>query len=82
VLVDQHVVPSDRIQATAQDVDGVMTAYDIRSRGSRERSFAELTIGVDRTASVEAAHRIADRVEERLRGNLHFHEVIVHVEPY
>ncbi len=81
VLVDQHVVKSDVIQSTAEVVDGVVSAYDIRSRGSRNRMFAELTIAVNRTASVEAAHQIADRVEENLRKELHFHEIVVHVEP-
>ncbi len=81
VLVDQHVVQSDIIQSTAEVVDGVISAYDIRSRGSQSRTFAELTIAVNRNASVEAAHQIADRVEESLRTQLQIHEIVVHVEP-
>jgi cation diffusion facilitator family transporter len=81
VLVDQHVLPSDTIQRYAEAVPGVRRAYDIRSRGSRNRAFAELTIAVDREATVEDAHHIADLVESRLRSQLHLHEIIVHVEP-
>ncbi len=81
VLVDQHVVRSDVIQSTAELVEGVVSAYDIRSRGSGNRTFAELTIAVERTASVEAAHQIADRVEDNLRAELQFSEIVVHVEP-
>jgi cation diffusion facilitator family transporter len=81
VLVDQHVLPSDTIQSYAEAVSGVRSAYDIRSRGSRDRTFAELTIAVDRGATVEDAHHIADLVEGRLRSQLHLHEIIVHVEP-
>ena len=81
VLVDQHVLPSDTIQSYAQAVAGVRSAYDIRSRGSRDRTFAELTIAVDRGATVEDAHQIADLVESRLRSHLHLHEIIIHIEP-
>jgi cation diffusion facilitator family transporter len=81
ILVDQHVLPSHTIQRYAEAVSGVSRAYDIRSRGSRKRAFAELTIAVDREATVEEAHHIADLVESRLRSQLHLHEIIVHVEP-
>lgn len=81
VLVDQHAAPSNEIQEAARTVAGVVNAYDIRSRGSHDRRYAELTIAVDRAASVAAAHQIADAVESRLRFELDFHEVIVHIEP-
>ncbi|MFQ5704536.1 MAG: cation diffusion facilitator family transporter [Gemmatimonadales bacterium] len=81
VLVDQHVVPSEEIQSSAESVDGVKEAYGIRSRGSRELAFAELTISVDRGASIETAHKIADDVESELRRQLSLHEIVVHIEP-
>jgi cation diffusion facilitator family transporter len=80
-LVDQLVVPSDHIRELSETVEGVVQAYDIRSRGTQERRFAELTVAVDGRATVEAAHEIADAVEAKLRHDLGFHEVIVHVEP-
>ena len=81
VLVDQHVAPSAEIQRVAESVDGVVTAYAIRSRGASDRRFAELTIAVTGGATVESGHHLADAVEVRLRGQLKFHEVVVHVEP-
>lgn len=81
VLVDEHAAPSTRIQDAAEGVDGVVRAYDVRSRGARTRRFAELTIAVEGRATVEAAHRIADAVETRLKEQLQFHEVVVHIEP-
>ena len=81
ILVDSHVVPSYAIRYSAEGVRGVRSAYDIRSRGSRDRSFAELTIAVKRNATVEDAHQIADAVETRLRSDLKLHEIIVHIEP-
>ena len=81
VLVDQHVAPSAEIQRVAESVDGVVTAYAIRSRGASDRRFAELTIAVRGGATVESGHHLADAVEVRLREQLKFHEVVVHVEP-
>jgi len=65
VLVDERAIPERAIRHTAQAVDGVKGAYGIRSRG----------------ANVEAAHAIADEVEERLKRELELNAVTVHVEP-
>lgn len=80
-LVDQLAVSADEIRRVSEAINGVGRAYDIRSRGAQERRFAELTIGVDGTSTVAAAHAIADAVEARLHSELGIHEVIVHVEP-
>jgi len=81
VLVDQQAVPTSSIQETARAVAGVKGAYGIRSRGPIDLRYAEVTIAVDRNANVEAAHGIADEVEERLKRDLQLHEVTVHIEP-
>ena len=81
VLVDQQAVPTRSIQETARAVAGVKSAYGIRSRGPSDLRYAEVTIAVDREANVEAAHAIADQVEERLKRDLQLHEVTVHIEP-
>jgi len=81
VLVDERALPTGEIQQTAQAVPGVKGAYGIRSRGPSDLRYAEVTIAVDRNANVECAHAIADEVEERLKRDLQFHEVTVHVEP-
>ena len=81
VLVDRQAVPTTRIRETARAVAGVKGAYGIRSRGPTDLRYAEVTIAVDRNANVEAAHAIADQVEERLKRDLQLHEVTVHIEP-
>ena len=83
VLVDERAIPERAIRQTAQAVDGVKGAYGIRSRGGRGTGarYAEVTIAVDRGANVEAAHAIADEVEERLKRELELNAVTVHVEP-
>jgi cation diffusion facilitator family transporter len=80
-LVDERAFDQDTIQKEAEGVNGVISAYAIRSRRAADRQFAELTISVDGGADVTTAHRIADDVEERLREALHLDEVTVHVEP-
>jgi cation diffusion facilitator family transporter len=81
ILVDQRALPGDEIQAVALDVAGVRSAYGIRSRGGPQRRYAEVTIAVDRGTNVADAHAIADAVEHRLKRDLSFDEVTVHVEP-
>jgi len=85
VLVDERAIPERAIRHTAQAVDGVKSAYGIRSRGGRGGGpgvrYAEVTIAVDKDANVQAAHAIADKVEERLKQDLELNTVTVHVEP-
>jgi cation diffusion facilitator family transporter len=80
-LVDERAFDQTTIQREAEGVDGVVSAYAIRSRLAGDRRFAELTIAVDGGADVASAHRIADQVEGRLRDSLQLDEVTVHVEP-
>jgi cation diffusion facilitator family transporter len=82
VLVDERAIPEPTIRRTAQDVEGVISAYGIRSRGGNAGvRYAEVTIAVDPNANVASAHAIADAVEERLKKDLELKEVTVHVEP-
>ena len=82
VLVDERAIPEPTIRQSAQAVEGVVSAYGIRSRGGNAGvRYAEVTIAVDPNANVAAAHAIADAVEERLKKELELEEVTVHVEP-
>jgi cation diffusion facilitator family transporter len=80
-LVDERAFDRATIRREAEGVDGVVSAYAIRSRRAGDRRFAELTIAVDGDSNVADAHRIADHVEDRLRDSLQLDEVTVHVEP-
>jgi divalent metal cation (Fe/Co/Zn/Cd) transporter len=82
VLVDERAIPAPTILQTAQAVEGVKSAYGIRSRGGHAGvRYAEVTIAVDPAANVADAHAIADAVEERLKKDLELEAVTVHVEP-
>jgi divalent metal cation (Fe/Co/Zn/Cd) transporter len=80
-LVDERAFDQSTIQQEAERVQGVVSAYAIRSRLAGDRRFAELTISVDGGSNVTSAHHIADQVEDRLRDNLQLDQVTVHVEP-
>lgn len=81
VLVDEAAVDSNEIRRMAEAMDGVHAAYDVRSRGRAGARFAELTIAVRGGLDVEAAHRIADLVEDEVCRRLGARQVVVHVEP-
>lgn len=80
-LVDQAALEASEIKRVAARVTGVEDAYAIRSRSAGHQRFAELTIAVGGGVTVKAAHEITDLVEDALRRDLGFHEVVVHVEP-
>ena len=80
-LVDAAAVDASVIRQEAELVEGVRSAYAIRSRTASAMRFAELTIAVDGRQNVAEAHRIADAVEERLSQELSLDHVQVHVEP-
>lgn len=82
VLVDHRAVDPLAIEALAMDVEGVRSAYGIRSRGPRGERFAELTISVDPDLDVTTSHAIADEAEERISRALGARDVVVHVEPH
>lgn len=80
-LVDAAAVDAAVIRREAEQVEGVRSAYGIRSRTASAMRFAELTIAVDSLQNVAEAHRIADAVEARLSHELSIDHVQVHVEP-
>ncbi len=81
ILVDERAVAGDTIREIAREASGVVDVLDVRSRGRQGEVFAELTVTVDRSLNVEAAHQIADDVERRIVARLGARDVVVHVEP-
>ena len=60
---------------------GVLDVEQVRLRWSGHGQFAELTIVVDRDASLVQAHRLAHEVEHRLLHGMP-HLVHAHVHPH
>ncbi|MEN8374280.1 MAG: cation diffusion facilitator family transporter [Gemmatimonadota bacterium] len=81
VLVDERAADAEELRALALGAEGVLAAYEVRSRGRPGNAFAELTIAVDPALNVAQAHKIADHVELRVARAMGAREVVVHVEP-
>ncbi len=82
VLVDERAVDAAEIRRLLFSIPGISDVPSVRSRAMASGVlFAEVTICVDASTTVEEAHRIADAVEYRLADRLGASEVTVHVEP-
>lgn len=71
----------DHISEEVAKVPGVQSIGPIRVRQSGPSTFADLTVGVDRSVSLEEAHQIAEVVEEHVASLTSKSDVIVHVNP-
>ncbi|MCX7792924.1 MAG: cation diffusion facilitator family transporter [Thermodesulfovibrionales bacterium] len=82
ILVDTVQMDKEKICKLVMDVEGVTGCHDIRTRGTKECIFLDLHVEVDRTLSLQDAHDIADRVEEKLKKQIPaIKDVVVHIEP-
>jgi cation diffusion facilitator family transporter len=71
----------ERMATEAAQVSGVQQVGPVRVRQAGASTFADLTVAVDRSASLEEAHQIASEVETRASRLVHHGDVIVHVDP-
>ena len=81
VLVDRIVVEPERIAEIAGSVPGVRNAKSIRSRSTGHSSAVDLVVIADSDMSTEAAHAIADEIEDKLRDELFIEDATIHIEP-
>jgi cation diffusion facilitator family transporter len=81
VLMDRAPAPVAAIAAAAAATPGVAETRRVRVRGSGSRLFTDVTVSAGRTSSLERAHDIAERVEQRIERVAPGADVVVHVEP-
>jgi cation diffusion facilitator family transporter len=72
---------AEQIAAEASQVPGVQSAGPIRVRQAGASIFVDLTVDVDRSASLEEAHQIATAVDDRVSALVRRGDVVVHVDP-
>jgi cation diffusion facilitator family transporter len=70
-----------RMSAAAAEVRDVQMVGPVRVRQAGASTFADLTVAVDRSASLQEAHQIATEVEARVSELVHHGDVVVHVDP-
>ncbi|MGC8837327.1 MAG: cation-efflux pump [Anaerolineae bacterium] len=71
----------EQVLEVAQGVPGVEEVTHVRVREVGPAVFLDLTATVDRSKSLEEAHRIAAQVEDALRAAVPGSDVVVHVDP-
>ena len=82
ILVDARAVEADRLADIVRTIPGVIGVRAARSRRTASgHLFAEVTILVDGSTSVTAAHAFTDEVERAISRELGTADAIVHVEP-
>ena len=82
VLVDERAVDAERIREIVRQIPRILEVRSVRSRsGAAGVLFADITITVDGSLPVAAAHELTDAIEARVEAALGASEVIVHVEP-
>jgi cation diffusion facilitator family transporter len=72
---------ADQLAAEAGQVPGVQSIGPLRVRQAGASVFVDLTVNVDRSASLEEAHQIAEAVDDRVSRIVHRGDVVVHVDP-
>lgn len=82
VLMDRAPeAPVQAIEDAAASAPGVSEARRVRVRTTGRQLFADVTVGAQRTASLERAHDIAEAVERAIQRVAPGTDVVVHVEP-
>jgi cation diffusion facilitator family transporter len=71
----------DQIALEASQVAGVQSLGPVRVRQAGAAVFVDLTVNVDRSASLEEAHQVATSVDDRISRLVHRGDVVVHVDP-
>jgi cation diffusion facilitator family transporter len=69
------------IAAEAVQVQGVQSLGPVRVRQAGAFTFVDLTVDVDRSASLEGAHEVAEAVDRRVSKLIGMGDVVVHVDP-
>jgi cation diffusion facilitator family transporter len=65
----------------AANADGAIEAHDIRTRQAGRMTFVDFHLVVSGQMSVDDAHAICDRIEQRLKDEVRHCLITIHVEP-
>lgn len=80
-LVDEAVLDPQAVERSVLSVAGVSSCHKVRSRGMVDHIFIDLHVQVPSHLSIEEAHSISFKVEEKLRSEYSgVAEILVHLE--
>ena len=68
-------------EIVAESAAGALEAHDLRMRHAGRLTYLEFHLVVPGAMTVSEAHAICDRIEERLRAEMDYLVITIHVEP-
>jgi cation diffusion facilitator family transporter len=82
ILVDERAIDAAQLRSVVLGVSEVRDVRSVRSRSTASgQLFAEVTIAVSGSTSVDESHRLADAVEAAIERAFGTSQVTVHIEP-
>jgi len=70
-----------QVAAAASQVPGVQSVGPVRVRQAGAMIFVDLTVDVDRSATLQEAHQVAEAVDGEVSKLVYRGDVVVHVDP-
>jgi len=71
----------EKVQRTAEGLEGVQSAENVRVRNSGPKTFVDLTLHLKRTLPFETANTLVHAVEKEIQKILPNADIIIHPEP-
>ncbi|MBN1235456.1 MAG: cation transporter [Methanotrichaceae archaeon] len=82
VLLDKALVEESLIVDLAKSTEGVCNCHRVRTHGMAGEVYVDMHIGVDSSLSIDAAHKVSEDVESRIKSKIPgVKDVVVHLEP-
>jgi len=82
VLLDKAPLKKKRIKEIVNSIDKIKGCHKIRTGGSKYYIYVDLHITLDSCYSLNEAHNIAHKVENKLKKSISgIQDVVVHIDP-
>ncbi len=82
VLTDSAPIDSSEIEVVLERFPSALYAHKIRSRGSSNQVFIDLSLHVQPDLSVKSAHDLSHEIEDAIRDRFPgVRDVVIHIEP-
>jgi len=82
VLLDGFSLDPELLASAAQEVEGVIQVYRVRSRWIGDDKSVDLIISVDPDITANDSHEIANNVESLIASRFAVSDILIHIEPH
>jgi cation diffusion facilitator family transporter len=80
---EAHMSTAKLVEKLATEVEGVKDAHEVNIAYAEGKLYITLHAYVDPKLSIERAHEIAEKIEERIRQKMrNVEDIAVHIEPF